>query len=299
MSSSTFCLLGCGWLGFPLLQNLIKIKRFSNFKISFRRFNNSLFYSWIKKNKNIEPFFIDLPNRKSLSSFLKNCKTLFISIPPKVKKHEDIKYFDKKIDIIIQEVKKNPTLKEIFFISSTSVYPNNGENNAKNNGGKKVYEHSIEEILQNKIIEPDKSSGIALLKNEKKFLQNFINKKIIILRLAGLIGKSLLGDRSIKKIYNKKSNVYNHRVNLIPLKNCLAILELLIKKSDQLENGIYNICHDAHPTRKEILQKLNQKSKKDFYKIDKIEWIENNSYKIVDNSKIKKALNYSFNSTIF
>ena len=295
MSSSTFCLLGCGWLSFPLLQNLIKSKRFSNFKISFRRFNNSLFYSWVKKHKNIEPFFIDLPNRKNLSSFLKNCKTLFISIPPKVKKNEDIEYFGKKIDILIQEIKKNPTLKEIFFISSTSVYPNNG--------GKKVYEHSIEEILENKIIEPNKSSGIALLKNEKKILQNFINKKIIILRLAGLIGKSPLGYRSIKKIYNRKSNIYNHRINLIPLKNCLAILELLIQKSIQLENGIYNICHDTHPTRKKILQKskqkLNQKSKTDFCKIDKIEWIENNNYKIVDNSKIKKVLNYSFNSTVF
>lgn len=284
----TFCLLGCGWLGFPFLKRIHKTNLYSHLKISSRSLNSDI-SSWVekyskKRDSNIEYFSLELPYTDNLEYFLKDCQTLLIAIPPKVKNIEDIPLFNKKIDVLIKKIKQSKTIKEIFFISSTSVYPNNN--------GKKVCEDSINNILEEKINKPKKLSGIALLGSEKKFLESFKNtKKIFILRLAGLIGISPLGNRSIKKIYSPKTEILNHRVNLIPIKDCIKILNLLIEKRKKIDSGIYNICHDDHPTRKEIITKLNPNLKQ-------IKWIEDKEYKIVDNSKIKRLVNYQFSNLL-
>lgn len=99
--------LGCGWLGFPLAQELIK--DYFSVKGSVRTKEKLATLS----EAGIEPFLIDIDHLGSdISNFL-NSKVLIVAIPSK-----NIEGFKALIPNI-----ERSKVEKVIFISSTSVYP--------------------------------------------------------------------------------------------------------------------------------------------------------------------------------
>ncbi len=146
--ASKISILGCGWLGFPLAQSLIKKNEVKGSTTSAHKLDQLI------KN-GITPFLIDLENlTQNLSEFL-NSEILIIAVTPK-----SISVYKELILAI-----KQSTIQNVMFISSTSVYGN----------------HSVEITEDFPVKESTLSIAEDLFRKEKKF-------NTTIIRFAGLIG---------------------------------------------------------------------------------------------------------------
>ncbi|MDA9323577.1 NAD(P)-binding domain-containing protein, partial [Flavobacteriaceae bacterium] len=115
MNQDKIGIIGCGWLGLPLAKSLIS----NNYKVkgSTTRKNKLT----VLNKEGIDPFLIEITDNsisESISSFLKGLDILIINIPPRIRNEGEINY-SKKIKNIINKTSK---VKNILFISSTSVY---------------------------------------------------------------------------------------------------------------------------------------------------------------------------------
>lgn len=75
-------ILGCGWLGFPLVKALLKME----YRVKGRICQESILGQLIQEN--IEAVLLDLGTndiKRNIDSFLRESFTLIISIPPKLR----------------------------------------------------------------------------------------------------------------------------------------------------------------------------------------------------------------------
>lgn len=214
------------------------------------------------------------------SSILDNYNNFVISIPP---------FYQLKTDIIIDKFHNyflnRKTSYKLIYLSATSVY---GDHD-----GKKVQEDSE--------LKAQSSNGLARIICEKQYLELQENESanIIILRLAGIYGdqrNSILAIRDKKITQNKSSNRFISRTHVVDI---VAIIKEIILSS-KIKNQIFNISdNNPCPTNE-----VNDYICEELLKIDKLP-ISNNikearhssfalDNKIVDNSKLKKILNYKF-----
>ena len=115
MNQNRIGIIGCGWLGLPLAKTLI----LNNYKVKGSTTTKNKLE--ILKKEGIEPYLIEITENSisaSINSFLNELDILIINIPPKIRKEGLINY-SKKIQNIIS---KTSQIKNILFISSTSVY---------------------------------------------------------------------------------------------------------------------------------------------------------------------------------
>lgn len=156
-------------------------------------------------------------------------------------------------------------IKKVIFTSSISVY------NSCNCTIKEEDTHCY-----------DKNNN--LLEIENLFLQ-LKNVKSTILRLGGLIGY----DRNLVKLFQKRevknSNSY---VNMIHRDDCILIIKNIIEKDIFVD--ILNCVSSSHPTKEEFYRYCAKVSNLDTPKFDR----KKIDYKIIDNTKLKKCLSYSF-----
>jgi nucleoside-diphosphate-sugar epimerase len=133
-----------------------------------------------------------------------------------------------KISRIITAAKA--TVKNIIFISSTSVY---GDHNKK--------------VTETAATKPDTASGKAMLRAEQ-LLQQETSFKTTVIRFAGLIGP----DRYPGRFFAGKTDIPNGLapINLIHLTDCIA---LTIKILEQQAFGItINACTPDHPAKQDF-----------------------------------------------
>ena len=159
-------------------------------------------------------------------------------------------------------------VKRVIFVSSTGVYAD--DRTEKN------------EPL---VPKPSKPSGQALVAAEKIVRQTM--NHWIILRLSGLSGP----DREPGKWFSGKSNIPNglNPVNMVHLDDCIEI-SLQIIDHQELDQEIFNICADTHPTKINFYTAQCRK-----LSLTPPQFIEEiGPHKIVRNTKIKEALNYTF-----
>ena len=141
-------ILGTGWLGLPLAEHFINLKK--NIKYSARK-NDEKLSSLPNK-----AFFIDIDKlEENIFSFLET-DILIINIPSK-----NVDSF-KELIVNIEKSK----VKKVLFVSSTSVY---------RNSNKVIYETDIDSLIDN-----------SLFKIEQLFINNK-NFETTIVRFAGLI----------------------------------------------------------------------------------------------------------------
>ncbi len=237
-------------------------------------------------NKSKEKYFKTPNNVKTIifseinSSILDNYDNFVISIPP---------FYQLKTDVIIDKFHnyffKRKTPYKLIYLSATSVY---GDHE-----GKKVQEDS--ELKAQSI------NGLARIVCENKYLELQENEltNIIILRLAGIYGdkrNSILAIQNKEITQNKSSNRMISRTHISDI---TAIIKEIILSS-KTKNQIFNISdNNPCPTNE-----VNDYICEELLDIDKlpisydIKESRHSSFamdnKIVDNSKLKKMLNYEF-----
>ena len=241
-------ILGCGWLGLPLALTLTKkgysIKGSTTSEINVEKL----------KSNGVQPFILDLRNRESEFQKFLNSKVLIIAIPSK-----NIGDFKNLISHI-----ENSKIKNILFISSTSVYPNS---------------NSI--VTEKNLIKKTPLSDIELLfKTNTKF-------KTTILRFGGLIGY----DRKPGNFFKNEKTI-NHPdafVNLIHRDDCIQIIEGIMEKD--IWSTTLNACTNTHPKRRDFYAKEFKKEGRNNPIFNKL---ASNEYKIINSDQLKSILNYNF-----
>lgn len=226
-------ILGCGWLGFPLAEFLIK-KGYA-----IKGSTTNLDKMSILENNKIQAFQIEIFEQEvkgAIASFLEQSEIVILNIPPKLRKFSEENYV-KKIETILPFIEKYK-IKEVIFISSTSVY---GETN-----------EIITELTKPN---PETESGIQLIKAEA-LLKSNPNFKTTVIRFGGLIGDNRHPIFSL----SGKQNIKNPEapINLIHLTDCINIIATIIQKPtlENLERGAtFNAVAPFHPTRLEYYTK--------------------------------------------
>ena len=241
-------ILGCGWLGLSLALKLrskgYSIKGSTTSKIKIAKLESN----------GLQPFIIDLSNRESEFKNFLNSEVLIIAIPSK-----NIAGFKNLISHI-----ENSKIKNILFISSTSVYPNS---------------NSI--VTENSLIKKNPLSEIELL-----FKTN-TNFKSTILRFGGLIGYDRKPGNFFKN--GKIINFPDAFVNLIHRDDCIQIIKEIIAKN--IWDKTLNACADTHPKKRDFYAKEFKKEGRNNPTFNEL---ASNEYKIINSDQLKSILNYNF-----
>ena len=221
-------ILGCGWLGLPLAESLIK----GGFTINGSTTSPDKIDTLTSAG--IHPFLISLaPDaiEGNIELFLRESEILIIDIPPKLR-GENKESFTDKIKMLIPHIEASGVSK-VLFVSSTSVYAD---------------DNSV--VTEETIPQPQTESGKQLVECEQLLLTN-PNFKTTVLRFGGLISN----DRQPVKYMAGRENLENPDgpVNLIDRTDCIGIIERIIEKNAWGE--IFNGVQPNHPTRKEYYTK--------------------------------------------
>lgn len=262
-SVNSISILGCGWLGLPLAEELIK----QNFLVK-----GSVTHSEklsLLHQKKIIPFEIRLTDTSVIGAQQEeffNSDLLIVNFPPG-RKPDVINYHTAQIQQLIKALNKS-SIKQVLFISSSAVYPDLNR-----------------EVFETENDQPLKESGKALLeveqllRSQKKFTTS-------VIRFAGLIGP----ERHPGKFLAGKKNVANGEapINIIHRDDCIALISQLIEQ--QAWGEIFNACADIHPSRKEFYTIAAEQLGLEIpsFSGDAV------MFKIINSDKIKKRLGYSF-----
>lgn len=259
---ATVSILGCGWLGLPLARALVAKGYVVNGSTTSASKIPEL------ENAGITPFVIhlDQPDTHSnLHSFL-NSDCLVIAVPPRAKTQPN---YPQQILSLREHIEKS-SIQKVIFISSTSVYPATNSIVTEDFSGT-----------------PETTSGKMLQHIEHQLMacQHF---DTVVLRMAGLYGY----DRQPGRFLAGKKNLPNAEapINLIHQDDCVAILLEVIAQNTG--NIILNCVADKHPTRKAFYTQAAKKAGLDIPVFSTDPPLL--SYKIIDNSKLKQVLAYTF-----
>ncbi|OUR98165.1 hypothetical protein A9Q86_13990 [Flavobacteriales bacterium 33_180_T64] len=263
--SYQICIIGCGWLGFPLAKTLIE----NGYDINGTTTSKNKIE--VLKDANINPFLIHFSSERILgdiTSCLLHCKTLIINIPPGLAKHPEHNYVQKMKNLISHiEIS---SIKNVIYIGSTSVYDDN-ENFP---------------IITEDSPTSNSKNALQLLKVEALFRNNK-NFKTTILRFSGLYGE----DRHPAKFLSGRKQLKNANapVNLIHQNDCIAILLAIIKQN--IWNTLLNASTVPHPTKNEYYNSVCNRLE---IPIPGFEKNEKSKGKIINSEKLVCLLNYKF-----
>lgn len=259
-------ILGCGWLGLPLAEQLRDAGHIINGSTTSPQKIELL------KGKDINPFLLKLNpqlNCHECDDFW-DAKVLVLNIPPSKGRDNVKKYHPKQIESVIKKIKKAP-VEQLIFTSSTSVYPE---------------KPGIVDEVDVEHGNAARPSGNALLKAEKLLLsQDKFNTTV--LRFGGLYGY----DRHPAKYLAGRENISkgNAPVNLIHQDDCVAIIQKII--DEEVTGEVFNGVSDGHPPKymyyPAAAESLNLEP-------PTFEEDGEKDYKVVSNRKIKELLNYNF-----
>lgn len=259
---SIISLLGCGWLGFPLATCLIS--RGYDVKTS----TTSTEKLDILTGAGIDSYLVQFSGGAPAPDLKKilDAGTLIITIPPGRKAPGGFDSYRQMIQTVCKQVPAS-AISRIVFISSTSVYPDTNT--------------TLDEDAD---IAPATESGKLMAETEA--LLALLPVKVIILRLAGLIGPQ----RMPGKFFSGKTKIPNGLapVNLIHRDDVIGVVQRLIENEDA--SGIYNACAPSHPTRNEFYTLAAQKEDLTLpdFTLEKTHW------KIVASKRVEKELGFKF-----
>ncbi|MDC6350347.1 SDR family oxidoreductase [Zeaxanthinibacter sp. PT1] len=222
--SSTIAIMGCGWLGLPLAEALLK----NGWTIHGSTTSEDKIQSLL--NAGITPFLLQLsPDhiKGNIGQFLQGSEVLVINVPPRLRAEDSESYFD-KMKVLHSEIKKSG-VRKIIFVSSTSVY---GDQSG---------------VLDEKSkARPNTESGRHLLASEQLFIQD-PGLHTTVVRFGGLIG----GDRHPVSHLSGKTELRNgeHPVNLIHRTDAISLVQIIIEK--EYWNAIVNGVAPEHPEKQD------------------------------------------------
>jgi nucleoside-diphosphate-sugar epimerase len=203
-----------------------------------------------------EPCLIDIGEAlDDIDGFLRS-DTLIVNITSK-----DIDGFDR----LVNRIEGSDTAR-VLFVSSTSVYPADSQLVSEADGRESL-DHPLM-IIENRF------------RQSSKF-------HLTIVRFAGLIG----GSRHPGRFFRGSKTVRNPdaNVNLIHLADCIDILDRIV--ANDVWGETFNACADTHPGKRDFYSQaasLAGEPPPVFADSD------DTSFKIVDNRKLKRVLDYEF-----
>ncbi|RNC92817.1 MAG: SDR family NAD(P)-dependent oxidoreductase [Allomuricauda sp.] len=215
--------LGCGWLGLPLANELVA----SGYPVKGTTTSVEKLEVLVKNG--IDPYKVALTENHidgNIGDFLKDIETLIINVPPKLRQNKGSNYV-KKMEHLAHAISKSK-LENILFVSSTSVYG--------------IQEGEItEETPPN----PKTESAKQLHSAENLFTQ--MNPKTTLVRFGGLIGP----DRHPVYQVSKRQGLTNgdELINLIHLNDCILMIKTIIKNN--YWNEIFNGVYPKHPRKRD------------------------------------------------
>ncbi|MFY0593343.1 epimerase [Roseivirga sp.] len=228
----TVSIVGCGWLGLPLAEFLIG-KGHKVFGSTTQEDKLA-----VLREKGIDAVRFKLVPMPIGESFHKlfGADLLVINIPPGRKKNTP-EFYEEQIKYLKYQLQQS-NIKKVIFISSTSFYPNTND--------------LVDTTTAHDF---DNGSSKAVVKGELQISQ--INQELIILRCGGLMG----GERIPGKWFSGKvTQGANTPVNYIHRDDILRVIESYINKwPEKEEKKILNLVSPAHPTRKEVHEKMASK----------------------------------------
>ena len=261
-------ILGCGWLGLPLAEqlrdngHLVRGSTTSPEKLE------------LLKGKNISPFLIKLSpdlDCEDCEDFW-DADLLIVNIPPGRGRDNVEDYHLQQIQAVVDQVKTS-SIKWVIFISSTSVYPEKpgivDEEDTKSGGAVRA-------------------SGNALLKAEQLLQSQDFDTTIV--RFGGLYGY----DRHPAKHLAGKKNISDGEapVNLIHRDDCIGIISTIIDKDTR--NQVFNGVSDGHPPKKVYYRAAAETLGLTPPTFESANCDQKENFKIVSNRKIKHILGYNF-----
>ena len=263
-------ILGCGWLGFPLAQSLLR----HNYKIKGSTTSESKFE--ILKKNGIEPFLLSVPetlDSQSNSPFWES-NVLFLNIPPGRGEPNVSDSYPDKVKRICERIlhtDQDRRIEKVIFASSTSVYPSN----------EGIYSESDTELS-----DTARPSGTAVLKAEN-ILLGHSEFDTVVLRFGGLYGYNRHPVRYLAGKKNLPSPL--KPVNLIHQDDCIHIVRKVLKLESV--KGVFNAVSDGHPPRKTLYQ-----SAADHFGVEPPSFNSSSESinRIISNEKLKNELDYSF-----
>ncbi|MGQ7869448.1 NAD(P)H-binding protein [Sunxiuqinia sp. sy24] len=255
-------ILGCGWLGFPLAEQLLvkgfQVKGSVTSRLKLKKL----------KAAGIEPYrlVLDVDKVQLKDQTFFDTDLVIVAIPPKREEFIET-IFPAQIKQLVKLLEEFK-VPQVMFISSTSVYNElNGE------------------VREDNVLLPQKSSGKALVVAELLLTQN-PHFKTTVLRFGGLVG----ADRNPARFLSRKTTAISGSkpVNLIHLDDCLQIIQTIIDKD--LWGETLNACCPVHPSRQEFYEKASAVSGMPAPAFQN----EQSPYKLVDSSKLIHLLDYQF-----
>ncbi len=192
-----------------------------------------------------------------------------ISFPPdRQEQLVEVAYFN-AMQTLLSGIRRVAARPKLIYLSSTGVYGQGAGLTSESKPPK-----------------PDTASARAVWMAEQ-YLQGIGLDKLIVLRLAGLLG----GDRHPVKYLAGKTELEGalHPVNLVHQDDCVAIIQQIINSKD-VEAGVYNVCADEHPSRELFYTHAAQ-----LKNLPLPLFADDQSQgKTIDNRKLKEALDYQY-----
>jgi len=262
MTNETVSIIGCGWIGLPLAELLLREGyRVKGSTTSAEKID-------LLRREGVEAYQLQLMPQPvgDLDTLLK-ADTLIIDIPPKAARLGD-DFHPQQIQFLIDAIRLS-TISHVIYVSSTSVYP---ELNRV--------------VAEEDVLSPDQSATPALIVAEQIVQTLAPERSVTIVRCGGLMGYDRIPG---KYIAGKTIDSGAVPVNYLHRDDAVGILETVIQ---QKLVGIINAVAPEHPSREAIYRK----SCADFgYALPTFITPESPvDYKIISPEKLIQATNYQF-----
>jgi nucleoside-diphosphate-sugar epimerase len=266
MLKQKICVIGCGWLGFPLAKSLVKKGHSVKGSTRSPEKVNSL------TSNQIEGFLLHITSEGIIGPIekcLTDCTTLVLNIPPRLRKNPEANYV-MQMQHVLPYVEAS-SIENVILVSSTSVYDDS---------------EFFPLINETSKTSTTSNTALQLLAVEALF-QNNKNFKTTVLRFSGLFG----ADRHPSKFLSGKNHVKNPDapVNLIHQIDCIAIIETIIKQN--VWNEIFNASTTPHPKRQNYYTSV---CKAQNIPLPKFDNSQESKGKIIDSTKLARVLKYEF-----
>lgn len=254
-------IIGAGWLGLPLAERL-------------RQRGHRVLATTTTATKlatlrscGAEPRLLDLDAPEPFPKIVTDL--LVITPPPGRGAQHVVERHRNRHERLLRELVADGTPR-VVYLSSTGVYPNTNTRTDETTPP-----------------DPVRPSGAAMLAGEAVWRSSGLPWTIF--RLAGLVG----GTRQPGRWFAGKTNVPggSARVNMVHRTDCLRALERTV--ADPTLVGIFNLCADEHPERREFYRKQAEKHgfvPPEFATGSAAE----QAYKLVDNRKFKRIARFAY-----
>lgn len=267
-------ILGCGWLGLPLAEHLLRRGHAVKGSTTTPEKLEALAAA------GIEPYLLrlssDVEGERAADFF--DADVLVLNIPPG-RRDPDVRVrFGKRVAAVQRMLEASP-VRHVVFASSTSVYVD-------------LNRVVTEEDATTADVEaPPTDSGKALLEAEAA-LGADVRYATTVVRLGGLYGYS----RRPGRFLAGKSGLENGEapVNLLHRDDAVAIVAALAEADPSrpdVRGETFNAVSDVHPTRRRFYSWAAER-----LGLDPPTFTEDvrTSFKVVSNEKLKRVLGYRF-----